>query len=51
MNAKINRLALLSLLVGLIGTVAGMSNEFYKDPFSGVRYRGFPIASLKYPPH
>jgi len=44
-------LLLICLMFGIAGTMLGMLNEFYCDPFSGVRYRGFPIASLKLPPY
>lgn len=43
-------LVALSLGLGMLGTIWGMSNEFYVDPSSGVRMRGCPVASLKYPP-
>jgi len=42
-------LLLICLMFGIAGTMLGMLKQFYWDPFSGVRYRGFPIASLKLP--
>ncbi len=42
-------LALLSLCCGVAATIWGLSNEFYVDPQSGVRMRGFPIAGMTLP--